>query len=79
MIETLRDLCRLGNHSFWTDRVSLLDRTCVDANRLTISAQVRDTYLLALAASRGGKLATLDRRLSAVAVPNGAEALAVIA
>jgi predicted nucleic acid-binding protein len=36
------------------------------------------TYLLALAVRNGGRLATFDRRLSAIAVEGGAEALAFI-
>ena len=42
------------------------------------SAQVADTYLLALAVAQGGKLATFDRRLSAKAVKRGKAALHLI-
>jgi predicted nucleic acid-binding protein len=65
-------------HVFWPDAISLLDRQYVDADRLLMHKQVTDTYLLALAASSGGRLATLDRRLSAVAVQGGAAALHLI-
>lgn len=40
--------------------------------------QVTDTYLLALARSYDGKLATFDRRLSTLAVPEGRETLHII-
>ena len=42
------------------------------------SAQITDTYLLALSVHHGGRLATLDRRLSAHAVKGSAEALELI-
>jgi hypothetical protein len=50
----------------------------VDATQLLASAQVTDSYLLGLAVAHGGRLATLDRRLSATAVRGGAQALDVI-
>lgn len=65
-------------HEFWADGVSLLDATQVDPSRILATDQVTDTYLLALARSRGGTLATFDRRLVVDAVPNGAEHLEVI-
>lgn len=43
--------------------------------RVTSHKQTTDVYLLALAVSRGGKLATLDRKLPVSAVKGGAEAL----
>lgn len=76
--ETLRRLRELGHHSFWPDEISLLDPRHVDDTRLSTSGQITDTYLLALALSRGGQLATLDRRLVTAAVPNGGKALRVI-
>jgi predicted nucleic acid-binding protein len=39
------------------------------------SRQVTDTYLLALAVSKGGQLATFDTRLTATAVQGGSAAL----
>ncbi len=65
-------------HAFWPDAVTLLDRQRVDAARLLDSAQVTDSYLLALAASHGGKLATFDRQLVADAVMNGQRSLHLI-
>ena len=69
----------LPGHQFWADDISLTDTMRADARRLLTSAQVTDSYLLALAAAHGGHLATFDRRLVTDAVPNGAEHLRVLA
>ena len=71
-------LCALPGHVFWTDELSLMDTDVVDISRITTSAQVTDTYLLALAVANNGQLATLDRRLSPRAVRGGTAALYVI-
>jgi uncharacterized protein len=78
VIDALSDLCRLDGHVFWADDISLLNAENVDARTIASSGQVTDTYLLALAVGRRGRLATLDRRLSPVAVSGGAEALHLI-
>ncbi|MBR8426376.1 PIN domain-containing protein [Burkholderia cenocepacia] len=67
-----------AGHTFWQDDVSLLDEKHVDPTRLLSSAQLTDTYLLALARAHKGKLATFDRRLVVDAVPNGAKHLELI-
>lgn len=74
----MKRLCALPGHVFWPDDISLLDTTCVRADRLLSSAQVTNSYLLALAVAHGGKLATFDRRLVIDAVPNGAHSLQFI-
>lgn len=66
-------------HEFWPDQLSLLDPQRIDASRLLHSVQVTDSYLLALAASHSGKLATFDRRIITDAAANGAQALHLIA
>jgi len=71
----VQKLCELPGHVFWPDEISLLDGRYVEPGRLLTHKQITDSYLLALAASRGGKLATLDRRLSAAAVLGGPAAL----
>jgi len=68
----------LGGHEFWPDDVSLLDPLRVDASRLLDSAQITDSYLLALAYAHGGELATLDRRVVANAVIGGTTAIHLI-
>lgn len=65
-------------HEFWPDDLSLLDSQRIEAARLLDSSQVIDTYLLALAAERGGKLATFDRHLVPDAVANGRQSLYLI-
>jgi uncharacterized protein len=77
--ELFMKLREVGRHEFWPDDVTLLDPTWIDSSRLLDSAQVTDTYLLALAASHRGQLATFDRRLVPSAVVGGSKALHVIA
>ncbi len=78
VVESLSDLCGLPGHQFWPDDISLLDASRINADRLLTSSQVTDSYLLALAVAHGGKLATLDRRLIADAVHQGAQAIHLI-
>ena len=68
----------LPGHEFWSDDITLLDAERVDGGRLLDSAQVTDSYLLALARAHGGQLATFDQRLVTDAVTNGAKALHLI-
>lgn len=69
--EILQGLRVLAGYEFWTDDLTLLDATHVDTTRLLDSGQVTDTYLLALASARRGKLATFDRRMVTSAVIGG--------
>lgn len=75
IVEQLR---ALPGHSFWAEDFSLVGSEAVDASRIMTSAQVTDTYLLALAKVRGGQLATFDRRLSVDAVKDGKATLHLI-
>ncbi|EHK53085.1 TA system VapC family ribonuclease toxin [Allomesorhizobium alhagi] len=72
IVEKLR---ALRGHCFWPDDFSLVGSDKVDPARILTSAQVTDTYLLALAQSHGGQLATFDRKLSVAAVGNGKASL----
>ena len=74
----LTTLCALPGHEFWPDDITLLDSKRVDGSRLLDSAQVTDSYLLALASAHGGQLATFDQRLVTDAVVNGTKALHLI-
>ena len=76
--EYLTVACKRRGHEFWPDDVSLLTSDAIDLSRLLTPRQVTDTYLLGLAVSRGGKLATMDRRLNPAAVRDGAAALELI-
>ena len=77
--DLLADLCRQPGHVFWPSDLSLLDSPLVDRDRLLASDQVTDTYLLALAAQHGGRLATFDKRLVTSAVRGGEAARFVLA
>jgi toxin-antitoxin system PIN domain toxin len=76
--EVMTGLRALSGHEFWPDDLTLFDGRYVDTARLLDSAQVTDSYLLALAALHNGRLATFDRRLVAGAVVQGADALHLI-
>jgi uncharacterized protein len=65
-------------HEFWANDISLLDGKYLQSERLLDSAQVTDSYLLALAAAHGGILATFDRQLVTDAVIHGSKCLHVI-
>jgi uncharacterized protein len=74
----LGGLRKLPGHAFWPDDISLLDVQRFDTARLLDYGQVTDSYLLALAHSHGGQLASFDRRLVADAVHGGKQALHLI-
>ena len=76
--EIVAGMRKLAGHSFWPDDFSLVGSDDVDPARILTSAQVTDTYLLALARSKNGRLATFDRKLSAAAVRGGKAALHLI-
>lgn len=69
----------MSGHHFWPDDLSLLLSDMVIRGRLLSHGQVTDTYLLALAVTKGGRLATFDRKLVPNAVVGGAAALCLIA
>jgi hypothetical protein len=75
IVSRLRDL---PGHVFWSDDISLVGNGLIDPTRLMTSGQVTDSYLLALAVVRGGRLASFDRRLSVAAVRGGKAALHLI-
>ena len=60
-------------HEFWTDDFSLLEANAVDWRQVLGSRQLTDTYLLALAVRRGGRLVTLDRAVSLASVPGAVD------
>lgn len=70
VFETLLSLTGFGHHEHIFDNVSLLDEQ-ESMRHIQGSAQITDTYLLMLARSHGADFATLDRRITPVAV-NGA-------
>lgn len=68
----------LPGHVFWPDDLDPAASDVLDRGQILMSSQVTDSYLLALAAARRGRLATLDRRLSTRAVRGGGDALCLI-
>jgi uncharacterized protein len=78
VVQFMSGLCALPGHVFWPDDISMLDTRKLDSTRLLSSAQVTDSYLLALACAHGGKLATFDRNLVTDAVHGGAKGLHLI-
>ncbi len=60
-------------HRFWPDDVDLLDRAHLDWRRVMGHRQITDSYLLALAVHHGGRLVTLDRRITPSSVPGAGD------
>lgn len=60
----LRELVALPGHVFWSDDVSIADSDAFSLDRLAGHRQVTDAHLLTLARRRGGRLATLDRKIA---------------
>lgn len=78
VIPALTKIRALPGHTFWADKISMADASFVAAQHLSSHAQVTDIYLLALAHSYGGRLATMDHRISADAVPSGKSSLVLV-
>lgn len=79
--EVLRSLSAirgLPGHKFWPDDISLADPEFFAPDLLSSHTRVTDSYLLALAHSKGGRLATMDQKLATEVVPGGKKALALI-
>jgi toxin-antitoxin system PIN domain toxin len=68
-LDLLRRICALPGHQFWPDDLSL-EAAPATVSRLGGYRQVTDAYLLALAISHEGILATLDKGIAAVAGNN---------
>jgi hypothetical protein len=80
LVARLRRFCGSGEHCYWSDAVSLRDDAVFDAACLAGHRQLTDVYLLGLAKTMRGRLATFDRTIPLKAVRGATEdALAVIA
>ena len=66
--ELLRTFAGRTNHEFWPDSVSFLDSAVIDTEKVFGPRQITDLYLLALAASREGRLVTFDDSIHREAV-----------
>lgn len=78
VLAALVQMCQGPGHEFWPDDLSLRDASRFDPDRLLDSAQITDSYLLALAVARGGRLATFDRRMVVDAVHGGRQAMELL-
>jgi toxin-antitoxin system PIN domain toxin len=74
VVMSLTSLVAHPEHEFLADSVSLLTGD-VRRERLLSSAQVTDSYLLALAVASDARLVTFDTKLVTLAVPGGTDAL----
>ncbi len=76
VLAILRKFCQAPGHEFWADDLSIRDALLPDT--VVTHAQVTHAYLLALAAHKGGKLASLDKNIPVASVQGGADALELI-
>ena len=65
------------DHSFWPDELPLAEAVDFAGSKLLGHPQVTDAYLLGLVLRRGGRLATLDERVTALAEPDSVQRRAV--
>jgi toxin-antitoxin system PIN domain toxin len=65
------------DHAFWPDELPLVEAVAFAGSKLLGHQQVTDAYLLGLVLRRGGKLATLDERITALAEPDSVQRRAV--
>jgi hypothetical protein len=63
----LQKVAQLPGHDFWPDDLPLYDAVHGAGANLVGHRQVTDVYLISMAASRGGVLATFDRGVEALA------------
>jgi toxin-antitoxin system PIN domain toxin len=77
IVGRLRKFCASVGHTFWPDEVSLRDEQVFHARMPVTARQLTDVYLLALARSHDGWLATFDQAVPVKAL-RGAANLMVI-
>ena len=63
LVEGLQRFTSSGQHQFWADDISLLDKARFSAELVIGHQQLTDVYLLGLAVKRRGVLATFDRKI----------------
>jgi len=78
VLQSLAAIRGLPGHTFWPDDLSIADESFFASELLTSHSRVTDSYLLALAHAKGGRLATMDQKLATEAVPSAKQALALI-
>lgn len=60
-------------HVFWSDHVSLADQAIFKTDQIRGHKQITDIYLLGLAKSYSGKLATFDKSIPLSTIADGGE------
>ena len=78
VVQSLVTIRGLSGHKFWPDKISVADKAFFASELLSSHSRVTDSYLLALANSNGGRLATMDQKLATEVVPNGKASLELI-
>ncbi|MCC7306868.1 MAG: VapC toxin family PIN domain ribonuclease [Acidobacteria bacterium] len=73
VITWLNEFASATDHEFWPDDISLLDPNRFDPKAILGPKQLTDIYLLGLAASKGGRLVTFDRKISPATIPGASE------
>jgi len=68
VVTALRQLCGDTHHRIWTDTVRLTDAALFAPEFIRGASQITDVYLLGLAKTHGGCLATFDRAIPLKAV-----------
>lgn len=68
VLARLRSAASAGFHDFWPDDISLTDASVFEQRAILGPKQITDRYLLALAASNGGRLVTFDQAIRPTAV-----------
>lgn len=72
-VSRLRTFCSEREHVFWPDSVSIRERGRLRWNHVQGHRQLTDVYLLALALSNQGRLATFDSTISLRAIEGAKE------
>jgi toxin-antitoxin system PIN domain toxin len=75
LVDRLRRFCASRDHQFWPAAVTLTAPALFHAAFLTSYKQLTDIYLLGLAKSMSGRLATFDRSIPWKAVVGGSPEL----
>jgi toxin-antitoxin system PIN domain toxin len=76
--ELLLDFTKWPGHTFWPTTISYFGATAPFERRIFGPKQVTDAYLLGLAKHHGGKLATFDKAIKALAGPEFSDLVEVI-
>ena len=78
VVQSLATIRGLSGHKFWPDKISVADKAFFAPELLSSHSRVTDSYLLALANSNAGRLATMDQKLATEVVPKGKASLELI-